>query len=103
MVRTSLGILNAHGGGLALGTAAAPPQSEPARPAVAYSAPVQNDEALIAANHAAKRERLARRRAEQQLTLALQSAANLGVSVSTEQIVTLVVTTVDDVRACARR
>lgn len=97
MVRSSLFGFNARAGGPATLPTAAPPQSAPARP------PYQQDEVAIAAGHAQRRDMLARRRAEQQLTIVMQDSQRLGVQVSTEQIVNLVTDTVDAVRACARR
>ena len=97
----SFGRINDLRAGDGLGTAQ-PQASVPlARPTVIHGH--AQSEADIRRGHAERREMLARRRAEQQLTLALQSASALGVRVSVEQIVNLVVDTVDDVRACSRR
>jgi hypothetical protein len=97
MVRNSLFGFNARVAAPALGTAVT------SRQPVSVPPPYQQDEVAIAAGHAQRRDMLARRRAEQQLTIVMQDSQRLGVQVSTEQIVNLVTDTVDAVRACARR
>ena len=96
LVKASLYGFNARAGS-ALGTAPSPTGQEPARP------PYQQSEADIQRGHAERRERLARRRAEQQLTVLLTDSQRLGVSLSTEVMARTVITAYTDTLAVSRR
>ena len=83
--------------GSAPGTAAAPPQSESARPSFV------NDEAAIERGHRQRRELLARRRAEQQVEILRTESARLHVELSVEQITAVAIDTYRACMAVARR
>ena len=79
------------------GTAAAPPQSESARPSFV------NDEAAIERGHRQRRDQLARRRAEQQLAVLLMESQRLGIRLNPTQMARVVIDTYVDTLATARR
>ena len=83
--------------GSAPGTAAAPPQSESARPSFV------NDEAAIERGHRQRRDQLARRRAEQQLAVLLMESQRLKVTLTPEQIARVACATYDEAQMLARR
>ena len=87
--------------GSAPGTAAAPPQSESARPTAIHG--YQQDESVIAEGHRQRRHLLGLRRAEQQLAVLMLDSQRLGVSLSTEVMTRVVVTAYTDTMSCARR